>query len=218
MDRFTLHPTDDGSLTVFDREAGECFKSRHAARSEAEHVFYGPAVLESPLYGKVDEFRVLELGFGLGTNFLHFRERGFSGEFVSIERDLAGARFFLGHEGAGEPLRELVREKHWAAGEMRAALFEEDFFTALPRLRAEGFVAHAVLFDPFSPKANPACWAAELFALAAGVLAPGGRLVTYSVSRAAKDGAAGAGLLVEKRSLPTSLKKRAALVARKPFP
>ena len=215
MDRFTLHPTDDGSLTVYDREAGDCYTSRHAARSEAEHVFYGPAVLESPLYGKVDEFRVLELGFGLGTNFLHFLGRGFHGRFLSIERDLAGARFFLEKEEHPE-LRALVEKKAWAGGGMEARLLEDNFFTALPRLRAGGFLAHAVLFDPFSPKANPSCWTAELFALAAGLLAPGGRLVTYSVSRAAKDGAAAAGLVVEKRELPASLKKRAALVAWKP--
>ena len=218
MERFTLHPTEDGSLTVFDREAGECFKSRHAARSEAEHVFYGPAVLDSPLYGKTVGFRVLELGFGLGTNFLHFLGRGFEGEFLSIDRDLAGARFFLGQGQDSGALGELVEKKRWTGGRMAAALLEEDFFTALPRLRAEGYLAHAVLFDPFSPKANPSCWTAELFALAAGVLAPGGRLVTYSVSRAAKDGATAAGLIVEKRELPASLKKRAALVARKPFP
>jgi tRNA U34 5-methylaminomethyl-2-thiouridine-forming methyltransferase MnmC len=214
--RFTLQSTEDGSLTVFDQEAGECFKSRHAARTEAEHVFYGPAVLENPHYGRAEPFRVLELGFGLGTNFLHVVERGFRGEFLSLEKDLSGARFFLENE-ANLDLGELVRARALLKNSVHARLFEEDFFTALPRLARECYRAHAIFFDPFSPKANPSCWTAELFRLAAAVLEPGGRLVTYSVSRAAKDGAAAAGLKVEKRDLPPSLKKRAALVAWKPL-
>lgn len=214
--RFSLLPTDDGSLTVFDQEAGECFKSRHAARTEAEHVFFGPAVLENPHYGRAEPFRVLELGFGLGTNFLHLLERGFRGEFLSLDKDLSGARFFLEKE-AIEDLGGIVRARALEKNGLRARLLEEDFFTALPRLAQEGFRVHAVFFDPFSPKANPSCWTAELFRLAAELLEPGGRLVTYSVSRAAKDGAAAAGLVVEKRDLPPTLKKRAALVAWKPL-
>jgi tRNA U34 5-methylaminomethyl-2-thiouridine-forming methyltransferase MnmC len=93
-----------------------------------------------------------------------------------------------------------------------------DFFAALEQLGREGFLAHAILFDPFSPKANPEAWGAELFRRSAALLAPGGRLVTYSVSRAAKDGARAAGLEVEKRNLPPELQKRSALLATKPFP
>lgn len=219
MDRFSLHRTADGSLTVFDAEAGECFKSRHAAKSEAEHVFYGPGVLENPHYqpekNGAPPFRVLELGFGLGTNFQHFRERGFRGEFLSLERDLSGARFYL-REEADPALASLVEKKAVKFGEMSASILEESFEHALPRLQAEGYRAHAILFDPFSPKANPQCWTEPFFAQVAALLVPGGRLVTYSVSRAAKDGATRAGLLVEKRDLPPELKKRSALLATKP--
>ena len=214
--RFDLHPTEDGSLTVFDREAGECFKSRHAARTEAEHVFFGPGVLENPFYGTATPFRLLELGFGLGTNFLHCLDRGFQGEFVSIERDLAGLRFYLGREPQSEPLSRLAESRHFEQGSFRASLIEADFLEALPLLAKRGFQAHAIYFDPFSPKANPGCWTPDFFRLAASLLVPGGRLVTYSVSRGAKDGASAAGLLVEKHKLPSSLKKRSALLALKP--
>ncbi|HEY8278048.1 MAG TPA: MnmC family methyltransferase [Bdellovibrionota bacterium] len=213
--RFELRTTADGSLTVFDHEAGECFKSRHAARSEAEHVFYRPAVVDNQWLGKAAPFRVVELGFGLGTNFLHFSESGFQGEFVSIERDLSGVEFFLDKE-KNETLETLVQERILKTGNLTARILKDDFKNALERLARENFLAHAVLFDPFSPKANPEAWTAELFRLAAAVLAPGGRLVTYSVSRAAKDAALGAGLAVEKHDLPPSLQKRSALVAIKP--
>lgn len=209
--RFELRTTPDGSLTVFDADAGECFKSRHAARSEAEAVFYAPAVLEHPRYG-ADDFETLELGFGLGTNFLHFLARGYRGGFRSVERDLGGASFFLEH--APEPaLAEILRTNVFAQGPMRAELLPGDFFAVLPRLAAQGYRADAVLFDPFSPKANPEAWTAELFRLTAAVMRPGARLVTYSVSRAAKDAALAAGLSVEKRDLPENLHKRSALLA-----
>jgi len=213
--RFELHSTNDGSLTVLDHEVGECFKSRHAARTEAEYVFYTPGVLENPLYGVAEPFRILELGFGLGTNFLHCQQRGFRGEFTTIERDLSGIRFYLAQEPQAE-LAAFAAQKSFAQGHFSARLLEEDFLTALPALGANGYRAHAIFFDPFSPKANPACWTPDFFRLAASLLVPGGRLVTYSVSRGAKDGAASSGLLVEKRKLPGSLKKRSALLALKP--
>jgi tRNA U34 5-methylaminomethyl-2-thiouridine-forming methyltransferase MnmC len=213
--RFELRTTNDGSLTVFDREAGECYKSRHAAKTEAEHVFLSPAYLENDWRGRASPFRVLELGFGLGTNLLHFRERGFRGEFLSIERDLSGVRFLQEHDPNPLLSRLLAQEKE-SEGDFHARLLVADFFTALPALARESYQAHAVLFDPFSPKANPDAWTAELFRLAAAVMAPGARLVTYSVSRAAKDGAREAGLEVVKRDLPPELQKRSALLAIKP--
>ena len=210
--RFELRPTSDGSLTVYDAEAGECFKSRHAARLEAEEVFYRPGVAENPWFSRARPFRVLELGFGLGTNFLHLLGKDEALEFTSIERDLAGPRFFLEHEPQPE-LAMLLRDLSFTRGNFSARLELGDFFEVMPRLTG---TYHAIYFDPFSPKANPEAWTKELFALAAQLLAPEGRLVTYSVSRLAKDAAAAAGLQVEKRDLPPQLQKRSALLATKP--
>ncbi len=94
-----------------------------------------------------------------------------------------------------------------------AALFEGDFFEVLTKLKQEQKQFHSIFFDPFSPSANPEAWSPILFQLAADLLPPQGRLVTYSVSRIAKDGCAQAGLLVEKRKLPDILQKRGALLA-----
>jgi tRNA U34 5-methylaminomethyl-2-thiouridine-forming methyltransferase MnmC len=210
--RFELRATG-GGLTVFDREAGETFKSQHNAAVETEEVFFRPGVRENPWWGNARPFRVLELGFGLGTNFLY--ALGAEIEFVSVERDLAGARFLL-TQGALPPLEALVETKEFRQGRFSAQLIEEDFFTALPRLVAKGEKFHCVYFDPFSPKANPEAWAPTLFSLCAALLHPGGRLVTYSVSRSAKDAAQGAGFLVNKHHLPAALNKRSALLAIKP--
>lgn len=214
--RFELRTTKDGSITVFDQEAGECFKSQHAARLEVEQVFFRPAVLENPWYGKANSFRVLELGLGLGTNCLHFSGSGFRGEFLSIERDLAGAEFFLKHSSS-PALAALIREKQFQEGGMGARLLVGDFTEQMNGLLERGELFHAVLFDPFSPKANPEAWAPGMFALAYRLLVPGGRLVTYSVSRTAKDSAAEAGFIIEKHKLSPLLNKRSALLAVKPL-
>lgn len=210
--RFEFRSTNDGSLTVFDREAGECFKSRHAAALEAECVFYSPGVSDNPWFGTAAPFRILELGFGLGTNFLHLAQKNIAAEFVSIERDMAGALFFLDRQPCPE-LAELAQRKTFSRGGFHARLIEGDFFEVLSGLN-EKF--HAIYFDPFSPKANPEAWTKELFEKAAACLVPEGRLVTYSVSRASKDAASAAGLRVEKHKLPPELNKRSALLAIKP--
>lgn len=209
--RFRLQETQ-GGITVFDEEAGECYKSRHSALAEAEHVFYRPGVKENHWWGNAAPFRILELGFGLGTNFEYLRRQGENLHLTSIDRDLAGARFLLSAE-ANPALAHVLKEKQFREGAFSAHLLEEDFFTTLPRLIESGEKFHCVYFDPFSPKANPDAWTEKLFRLSAELLHPGGRLVTYSVSRSAKDGAALAGLKAQKRDLPPELRKRSSLVA-----
>jgi tRNA U34 5-methylaminomethyl-2-thiouridine-forming methyltransferase MnmC len=213
--RFRLQPTTDGSLTVFDAEAGECFKSRHAARLEAEHVFYQPGVRENPWRGKARPLRVLELGFGLGTNFLHLAAKEEALELVSVERDLSGLRFFLEHE-KHPALAAIAEHLRFTSPNLSARLVLGDFFETLRALAREGERFHAVFFDPFSPKANPEAWTLELFQLCIALMEPAARLVTYSVSRTAKGAALAAGLQIAKRDLPPSLQKRSALLAWKP--
>lgn len=212
--RFEMRETADGSLTLFDRDVGECYKSQHAAATEVEAVFFAPAIRENPFWGTAQPFRVLELGFGLGTNFSQLANEALPLEFTSIERDLAGAKFFTDSGKGGQALKEILRGKT-EFGALRARIIEGDFFAELPKLK-ENF--EAIFFDPFSPKSNPEAWTEKLFRLCFDRLIPGGRLVTYSVSRQAKDAAVAAGFEFEKRKLPKVLNKRGSLLAIKPYP
>lgn len=211
--RFELKTTSDGSLTVYDAEVGECFKSQHAASTEVEAVFIQPAIRENPFWGRLKKpFRVLELGFGLGTNFCRLAEENFALEFLSVERDLAGAKFFAEQSNSPLPLKQILSGEE-SFGNLKAKIIQGDFFEVIPSLNGS---FHAIFFDPFSPKSNPEAWTEKLFSLCFQKLYDGGRLVTYSVSREAKDAATTAGFHIEKRKLPEVLNKRGALLATKP--
>ena len=205
--------TSDGSWTLFSPQHQEHFKSRHAAREEAQEVFYRPGVLEHPHYPH--PLRILELGFGLGTNFSLLKEKQFQGSFLSIDRDFAPAIQFTGRFPDPE-LENLLQNRVWETFGFHAELREGEFLDALFALQEEKKRFHTIFFDPFSPRSNPEAWSQEIFTAAAHCLEPQGRLVTYSVARIAKDHAAVAGLRVSKRKNPPILRKKASLLAIKP--
>ncbi|NUM89496.1 MAG: hypothetical protein HUU37_09855 [Bdellovibrionales bacterium] len=210
--KYELRHTSDGSLTVYHPGTGECYRSGHAARTESEWVFFRPAVLEHPEISSASPFRVLELGYGLGTNFqfladFHRQSPFRSLEFTSVDQDLSGAGFFPSSGEAADFLR--ARSFHRAG--FQALLLETTFEDALRQFPENHF--HSVFFDPFSPKTEPGSWADEIFAATARALRPGGRLATYSVSRRAKDGLRAAGFSWEKTALPEILHKRNGMLA-----
>lgn len=227
MERFHLLTTDDGSLTLWDAEASEAFKSRHAAALESEKVFIDPGFREHPLRKTARPFRILELGFGLATNCLALAEAAIAEnptespvEYLGVDRETTGLEYLIGHDPirAQTPwLRELLAAgKCEALPGLRMEFRRGDFLDELKRLEGEPKF-HAVFFDAFSPKANPTAWTTGLFRQVALLLEPGGRLVTYSVSRVTKDALEAAGFQLGKHRLPNLLQKREALVAEKPL-
>jgi len=214
--RFRWETTKDGSRTLFDAESGESYKSRHAARTESETIYWAMGVKEHPAFGRENPFCILELGFGLGTNFSFLAAQSLptAVEYTGIDRDLSGARLYWSEETDTLGLGNFVKTHSWRSGNLKAELLEQDFLKAMKGFPASGF--HSVFFDPFSPKANPESWSEEIFREAFRLLRPQGRLATYSVSRIAKDAALHAGFHVEKRELPKILQKRHGLLALKP--
>ncbi|MFO7546553.1 MAG: tRNA (5-methylaminomethyl-2-thiouridine)(34)-methyltransferase MnmD [Trueperaceae bacterium] len=81
------------------------------------------------------------------------------------------------------------------------------------RGRGAGF--DAIYHDAFSPAVSPELWSSAFLARLAGVLAPGGRLVSYSVAGAVRRALAVAGLEVRKAPGPPGGKAEA-LVATRP--
>lgn len=211
MHRFQWQTTQSVS-TLFDPEVGECFKSRHDPYLESAEVFFRPGVEENPHYG-APNFQLLELGLGLGTNLRVLQEKGFRGKVVTLERDLSGAQAYL--EKYPSPLMEsLLKDRQWAGENMQVELRVGQFEEIFPQLSTP---FHGIFFDPFSPKANPLAWSETVFRHCFQLLVPGGRLVTYSVSRVAKENGRKAGFEIHKRDLPAGLQKRSSLLALKPL-
>lgn len=61
--------TKDGSFTQFNEKFQETYHSRSGAWSESQNVFLQPFVEQEQLYRK-PEWRILDIGFGLGLNWL----------------------------------------------------------------------------------------------------------------------------------------------------
>lgn len=227
MARFEVQETGDSSFTVYDNTVAESYKSRHAAHTESMEIFLRPGLLEHPRFDQ-DDLTVVEFGFGLGTNFLQLCRLARNGQlgqkrirFISCELDLAGLEFFLAQTETRASLmpkeladlEELFTARSLCRGELSAELRECEFVEYLESSACPDF--DVIFFDPFSPSSAPECWAPSVFRAVAQKSAFDARLVTYSVARAAKDGAHLAGFHWEKRPVPEILHKRSSLLARR---
>ncbi len=190
-----------------------------------------PGLLEHPGFA-TRPLRILEFGFGLGTNFLQTQrclleaslpEANLSEantvELYSVESDLSGLEFFLTNSETRSSLPEFeldclertLAKSRIKIGAFSVTLVQCDFLTFLKSNACPMF--DVVYFDPFSPSSTEACWSKEIFQALGLHLNPQARVVTYSVARSAKDGVEAAGCVWEKRKIPSILNKRSSLLA-----
>ena len=197
--------TGDGSATLFDREREVHYSSLHGAIDESRHIFIdGTGLTDRP-----PPWRVLELGFGAGINFVQavraLDERHDEArlsyravDYAPVSPDLLDF-----HEG---PAGRMVREALGAidpdtpsavrvedeTGRIELHLHPIDWID----LDLEGFRADAVFFDPFGPKSEPDSWRAECFEVARRHMTTDALLGTYSAAGRVKRAMADAGLEV----------------------
>lgn len=195
----TLHPdalriltTGDGSPTLQRVDTGWTYRSDRGALREAGHVFVeGADVLDRP------RIRVLEFGFGVGTNFAALvraaRERGVASLDVhSVERSAVPAELLPRFDAQAHTLACCATEEGAARDEtISLTLHRQSFASFAPPGRFD-----AVWLDPFGPEAEPESWALEVTKVAAAALAPDGRLVTYSSAGWIRRNLAAVGLFV----------------------
>ena len=210
--------TEDGSASAYSERFNEAYHPLEGARRQAFELFVRLAEID-----RLPEARVLEVGFGLGVNFL---------ASVEAQRARGGTVYFLGLEPYPLPVAELdgILLFCRVAPDAKKAYLEawergRDFVVA-----GEGYVlkvlfspietaalpknwADAVFYDPFSPKANPQAWAKENLARAREALRPGGVLVSYAVAGWVRQALKELGFSVEK--VPGTMKKREWLRARR---
>lgn len=213
--------TADGSKTLTSSEFGETYGSRHGALTEAVHVFLrGSGVADRLAGGRPT--RVLEVGFGTGLNFLVTAaaavEHGAGLHYTALERaPLDSATLRQVHALSSLPATltdEFIgwvdsladppaQGTHTLAGGGFATVVLDLIIGEATRSIGDAVATFdAIYLDGFSPKANPDLWTqAFLTRLAAG-LAPGGTLVTFSVSGAVRRALGAAGLEVRKQPGP----------------
>lgn len=226
-----LEKTGDGSLTLYSEHYGQTFHSLHGAVTESRHVFVEGAGIGERLR-QSGTCRVLEVGFGTGLNcFLTADVACAAGarlDLISLEKDLLPAA--------------ALRELEFTALLAHPELLERylDFREALPEQVTPGDYtvplgagvsltikvgqapeqvlpvnwADAVYHDAFSPDANPDLWSGGFLQKLHGSLAPGGKLVSYSVKGSVRRALSELGFTVTRQPGPPG-GKRQMLVAQK---
>lgn len=178
----------DGSFSLWSERFGEGFHSAEGALLEARQVFVAPAQLDRFAPGA--ELTVVEVAVGSGTNTAALIEatdrRGLGLRWWGLEQDPAPLQLAVGDEGFQaqwspmllQRLGELCGSDHLLWGDARARL---------PDLveRLEGR-CDLVLLDAFSPRRCPELWSLEFLSQLARLLAPSGRLLTYSSAAAVR--------------------------------
>ncbi|MCP9849425.1 MnmC family methyltransferase [Cyanobium sp. Morenito 9A2] len=189
--------TADGSFSLYSAEFQEGFHSEHGARREAEEKFIAPAELSR--YSPGGRLLVLDVGLGLGTNagalFEAAEARGLVLNWFGLELDpqplalaLAQPDFQLSWTAAvAARLEALHHQGQWSDGLGRAQVLWGDARQRLGQLpETLSGQWDLVLLDAFSPRRCPQLWSLEFLGALARLLAPEGRLLTYSSAAAVR--------------------------------
>ncbi|MEB3266296.1 MAG: MnmC family methyltransferase [Cyanobacteriota bacterium] len=188
--------TADGSFSLWSEGVQEGFHCAAGAMAEAQATFIRPAGLERLACGT--GLRVVEVAVGTGTNTAALIEvasdQALALEWWGLELDprpldlaLADARF----RGQWRPGTTAALEQVMATG-----LLLGDARRRLRDLAPLAGRVDLVLLDAFSPRRCPQLWSVEFLTGLAHLLAPQGRLLTYSAAAAVRRGLQLAGLQI----------------------
>ena len=181
-------PTRDGSYSLWSVRFGEGFHCADGALREARQVFVAPAELERFAAGQA--LSVVEVAVGTGTNTAALLEaverQGLELRWWGLELDAAPLAMALADErfraqwspAVLERLAELARGERMLWGDARGRLPE-----LVERLQGR---CDLILMDAFSPRRCPELWSLEFLSGLARLLAPTGRLITYSSAAAVR--------------------------------
>jgi tRNA 5-methylaminomethyl-2-thiouridine biosynthesis bifunctional protein len=217
LDGFQPHPglVFDETGAPVDPDFGDVFRSRAGAWQESGFVFLDGCELQHRWRAR-ERFTVLELGFGLGVNFLACLSRWQSDparprqlDFISIEaRPLSHDDLRKGLEallGARPGLAELLDKwplrvpglhlLRFESGSVTLTLAFGDVRRMLARL-AVG--VDAFFLDGFAPARNPQMWEPGLLRSLGRLARPGAMLATWSTATAIRQSLAEAGFEVER--------------------
>lgn len=205
MIRPEIEHTLDGSPTLVHPLFGAYYHSTRGAWGESLHVFVGAGFRAVSL----DEFRILEVGFGSGLNaYLSLRaaeEEKKRVEYRAVEPYPVALETARRLSYAADPLFMALHEAPWEGWVRITDRFSlEKNEIALSACRFDT-VFDLVYFDAFDPDCQPEMWTGEVFERLGNTLRPGGLLVTYSAKGVVKRNLRAAGFEVKR--LPGALGK-----------
>lgn len=202
-DNVDVFETRDGSRTLVDRDREAHYSSTHGAEDESRHIYIrGTRVIERP-----SPWRVLELGFGAGVNFVQTaraaRERGYALDYHAVEYAPVDPDLVTFHDGEpGDLVRRALEaidletpspvEVTDSTGDIGLVLHPVEWCS----LDLEDFEADAVYFDPFGPRKEPDSWRTACFHVAREHMQSDAVLGTYSAATRVKRAMFHAGLAV----------------------
>jgi tRNA 5-methylaminomethyl-2-thiouridine biosynthesis bifunctional protein len=205
----------DSEGTPYSPVYGDVYHSAESGPGQARHVFVGGNDLPRR-WAHERNFTVLEIGFGLGLNFLAtWREwladpaRCERLHFVSIEKhpfERDALRTL--HQRYGE-FAPLAGQLHAAWPPLVAGLhrlhFEDERLTltlafgdAADLVRRLRLRADAIYLDGFAPRCNAEMWSPQLLRGLARLARPGTTVATYSSAGTVRQGLEAAGFALEK--------------------
>ena len=176
--------------------------------NETRHVFLAGNDLPDRF---CDGFRIAELVFGTGLNFLatvqcwkdagakgHLHYTSFEAFPMSPDAMEKALSHFPELDEISSDLITLWRSGDWQAdlfGGVQLTVIDEDARLALPLWRG---MADAWYLDGFSPAKNPELWGEQLMSDVARHTVPGGTAATYTAAGFVRRGLAAAGFAVER--------------------
>ncbi len=217
--------TADGSATAHSDRYQETYHSIHGAATESRHVFLDASGVRQRLSAGYPT-RVLEIGFGLGLNYLLSADLAIQCqttlEYHAFEHDLLSPQDFksLNYDSLvnDQGLVSHVAQNLLPRSD-NASLLNTSYKCVQTTLHAcdvtnadlPAGTFNAIYFDAFSPDTNPDCWNTTLFATLRAKLETGGVLSTYCSKGSVRRGLQSVGFNVKKMAGPPG--KREIVVA-----
>lgn len=204
---------DDG--TPRSPRFDDIYRSAAGGLAQARHVFLQGCGLPQAWAGRV-QWRILETGFGLGSNFLatwqawkQDPQRPRMLHFASVEAWPVAAADLLRGAADQPELEPLARELagrwygltpgfHRLSFEQGQVLLTLCVGDAAAMLRELSFRADAVFLDGFEPQRNPQMWEPGLLKAVARLCLRGTRLATWTVAGQVRRDLASCGFEVQK--------------------
>lgn len=182
-----IYLTEDGSHSIYSKQFGESYHSRHGALQESQHVF-----IEAGYQAKkaLPQINVLEMGFGTGLNaFLTylraFRQQiptyylGIEAYPIAEEEAMQFNYATLLEAGNQSDVFHQMHQCNWKEERLMAPQFTfEKRNIKIEALSIEP-IFDVIYYDAFAPSAQPELWEPPILEKMYNNLRSGGTLVTY---------------------------------------